>query len=60
MSCEGCSEQQASGNSAFFRWGNANLEVRGCEAHLKEVFGVLRGHLQEATVINAGDGLSLR
>ncbi len=28
--------------TSFFRWGKANIEIRACEEHLKEVFNVLR------------------
>ena len=44
MSCEDCIKYQAENKSAFFRfrWGNANIEMRGCYKHLKEIFEVLR------------------
>lgn len=38
MACEKCEKAP---KSAFYRWKNANLEVRGCDAHLREVFDTL-------------------
>lgn len=42
MSCRACEEFKQSDQTSGFRWGNANLEVRGCPEHLGEVFEVLR------------------
>lgn len=42
MSCEDCYKFQKSGLTSFFRWDRANIEIRACEKHLKEVFEVLR------------------
>jgi hypothetical protein len=41
MSCSDCEARQESPVSSFYRWKNADLEVRGCDAHLREVFEVL-------------------
>lgn len=27
--------------SAYYRWKNANIEMRGCDKHLREVFDAL-------------------
>lgn len=45
MSCQDCENAQATDLSAFFRWRNANIEVRGCERHVSEIFAVLRKNL---------------
>ena len=42
MSCIKCEEFQESKNTSFIRWKNANIEVRGCVEHLREVFSVIR------------------
>ena len=42
MSCKACEEFQDSGNVSFFRWKNANIEIRACAEHLREVFRALR------------------
>lgn len=41
MSCEDCSQQQRGPSSAFYRWRNANIEMRGCDVHLREAFHAL-------------------
>lgn len=41
MSCEACDEAQGKPASAFYRWKNANVEIRGCDRHLKEIFDAL-------------------
>lgn len=33
---------------AFYRLDNANIEVRGCEEHLKKLFAILGNFKQEA------------
>lgn len=49
MSCEACALAQDDGNeSYFFRWRNANIEVRGCRQHVGEVFAVLRAAVSVA------------
>lgn len=39
MSCRECDENQL--NGAFYRWKNANIEIVGCEEHIKEVMNAL-------------------
>lgn len=68
MSCIKCQEAQESDLSAFYRWKNANIEFRGCDEHLKEIFGMLGkavkakqssdSEIEELTLIfNRYDGL---
>jgi len=42
MSCEDCREMQDSTRNTYFRWGTANVQIRGCDRHLLEIFEVLR------------------
>lgn len=44
MSCKMCDEFQQSDMTSFFRWKNANIEIRACAAHMTEVFEVLRDY----------------
>jgi hypothetical protein len=41
MSCENCEEMQKSNMTSYYRWKTANIEIRGCKQHLKEIFEVL-------------------
>ena len=41
MSCEKCKEVQDSDITSFYRWKNANVEIRACDEHLKEIFSIL-------------------
>ena len=41
MSCIKCEEFQETAKTAYYRWKNANIEVRGCDEHLREVFDAL-------------------
>ncbi len=41
MSCQKCSDFQDSNMTSYIRWKNANVEVRACEEHLKEVFAAI-------------------
>lgn len=41
MSCENCEQAQRGRKKAYYRWGIADIEVMGCEPHLKEVFSAL-------------------
>jgi hypothetical protein len=52
MSCEACQKFQESTATSFFRWKNANVEVRACDEHLKEVFDVLRRNIEHKAVNN--------
>ena len=38
MTCDDCDQWQKEHKSAFYRWKTANIEVRGCPQHLKELF----------------------
>ena len=50
MSCEKCEEFQArEGVSAFYRWKTANIEIRGCDEHLREIFDVLTEYQRKST-----------
>lgn len=37
MSCEDCKLRQETDSSAYYRWDNARIEIRGCDRHLREV-----------------------
>lgn len=41
MSCEKCEEVQESDMTSYYRWKNANIEINGCDEHLREVFNAL-------------------
>ena len=41
MSCEKCQEAQEKDQFTYYRWKNANVEMRGCPEHLREIFEVL-------------------
>ena len=41
MSCQECDAEQEGNRSAFYRWSTADIELRGCEGHLREVIKVL-------------------
>ena len=43
MSCKACDEAQHSEWTAFIRWKNANVEIRGCQEHVGEVMATLNG-----------------
>jgi hypothetical protein len=47
MSCIKCDEFQDSNKTSYYRWKNANVEVRACEEHLKEVFKALNDAQEE-------------
>lgn len=42
MSCDACEKFQKAERTSYYRWKNANIEVRACEQHLTEVFARLR------------------
>lgn len=44
MSCEKCGQFQESEMTSYFRWKNANIEIRACKEHLLEVFEVLKNY----------------
>lgn len=41
MSCDKCEEFQDSDMTSYYRWKNANIEIRGCDEHLREIFSML-------------------
>ena len=41
MSCEDCEKEQKSSRSAYIRWKTSNVEIRGCDKHLREIFSKL-------------------
>ncbi|KKN24670.1 hypothetical protein LCGC14_0892480 [marine sediment metagenome] len=42
MACKNCEKVQATlDNTAFYRWKNADVEIRACQKHLAEIFDVL-------------------
>jgi len=41
MSCEKCEKFQASKKTSYYRWKKANIEIRGCKEHLREIFMAL-------------------
>lgn len=41
MSCKACDDFQDGATTSYYRWKNANIEVRGCDEHLREVFDAL-------------------
>lgn len=46
MSCQKCDDSQGKAQgSYYFRWGVANIEVRACEFHVKQVFDCLKKEL---------------
>ena len=48
MSCKRCDDAQDNvGVSAFYRWKHANIEVRGCDEHLREIFDTLNAKQAE-------------
>ncbi len=45
MSCEKCDNEPLVG--AYYRWKNANVEIRACEEHWKEIREVLSNSQKE-------------
>ena len=41
MSCKECEEAQNRDAIAYYRWKTANLALKGCDKHLREVFDAL-------------------
>ena len=41
MSCRECNKAQQKSLSYYYRWKNANIEIRGCRKHSKEVMDAL-------------------
>jgi hypothetical protein len=44
MGCKECEKFQESEFTSYYRWKNANIEMRGCNEHLRQVFGALNQH----------------
>jgi len=42
MGCEECEKFQKTNKTAYVRWKNANIEVRACEKHLRELFELIK------------------
>ena len=45
MSCKDCDEAQEKKGPAYLRWGTANIEINGCDAHVAQVMDTLN-HVQ--------------
>lgn len=41
MSCQKCDDFQDSEMTSYYRWKHANVEMRGCDEHLREIFDAL-------------------
>jgi len=41
MSCEECELRQNDTPIAYYRWDVANIAMKGCDKHLREIFDVL-------------------
>lgn len=41
MSCEKCEQAQEETPIAYYRWKTANIAMKGCDEHLREIFNVL-------------------
>ena len=48
MSCAECEKMQNSDLTAYYRWKEANIEMRGCEKHLREIIETLNKAQKEA------------
>lgn len=57
MSCQDCKESQDGGMIAPYRFGIANIDVSGCNKHVKEVFDILNAHQQGTEEAPAGGGV---
>jgi len=47
MSCKDCEDAQNGNMSAYYRWGTANIELRGCRIHLKEIIDFLNTKVKD-------------
>jgi len=56
MSCENCDKFQDTELTSYYRWKNANIEIRGCEKHLKEIFDILNESQKSRGKIPADNG----
>lgn len=41
MSCEDCEKTQKEPGIAWYRWKVANIAMKACDKHLREIFEVL-------------------
>ena len=41
MSCKDCEIKQEKSPIAYYRWDVANVALKGCDKHLREIFDVL-------------------
>ncbi len=41
MSCEKCNKSHEESAIAYYRWDIANIALKGCAKHLREIFNVL-------------------
>ncbi len=41
MSCEDCKKAQEKDPIAYYRWGTANIALKGCDEHLTGIFVAL-------------------
>lgn len=56
MSCKECIKQQEEPGIAWYRWKIANVAMKGCDKHLREIFDVLTKHQREQ---NGRTGISI-
>jgi len=54
MSCKQCQEFQESEATSYYRWKNANIEIRACHIHLTEIFSAL-DFMQKDENLNGGN-----
>lgn len=39
--CEAAQNEETNHGVAYYRWKNANIEMTGCDEHLREIFDAL-------------------
>jgi hypothetical protein len=44
MSCKKCSDSEKDLGITYYRWGQANIGMTGCQEHLREVFEALNAY----------------
>ena len=54
MSCQKCDDFQDSEMTSCYRWKHANVEMRGCDEHLREIFDALNWAQRKMTGENIG------
>lgn len=52
MSCPDCDDFQDSPNTAYYRWGAANVEIRACKKHMLEIFDALNESQNEEDALS--------